>query len=73
MSLRSIIIELRVDLDNPEVGDPILIDLAKTHARAMVASALLVSGKRAPQVIVTSGDMFSAPEEIDLREDELHG
>jgi hypothetical protein len=61
-------ITLRVDYSDKQ-KDEIMVQAAKMAARHLLAQAALISEKRKPQIAVTCGDMFCAPEEIEILDD----
>lgn len=66
--MRTINIELRFDDDTPEKVKVIEI-AAKMAAKHLFTTALLVSGKRKPQIAMHGSDFFSSAEEISLADD----
>jgi len=66
--MQTITIELRVDFDtvDAKLKEPIMLDLAQQKARELLTDALLIAGKREPQIMVTSGDFFATTKEIGL-------
>lgn len=69
--MRTYTIELRVDFDTleRESKEKAMENVVRTHARAIKTAALLLSDKRKPQIMLTSGDMMEADKEIDLAEE----
>jgi hypothetical protein len=63
-------IELRVDYSDKQ-KDEIMVTAAKMAARHLLAQAALIAEKRKPQIVVMCGDMFTAPEEIEILDDVL--
>lgn len=61
-------IELRYDTSDPEKVK-ILHDAAKIAAKHLFTTALLISDKRKPQIVLHCDDMFCTEKEISLAED----
>jgi len=70
--MRTIKIEIRCDLEDPE-KDKIMIQAAREAAKTLLATVALISGKRRPQIVLETGDMFHANAEIDLLTDDEIG
>lgn len=67
MATKTITIELRVDYDTPE-KEALIVKAAKRAAKHLYTTALLVKDQRQPQIALSSGDMFTAKEELLLDE-----
>lgn len=63
MAAKKWIIELRTDHDTPE-QDNTIRDIGRQLADQWYTSALLIKGKREPDVAYFSDDMFEGREEI---------
>lgn len=68
MTLRTYVIELRTDHDDPE-KDSICIESMRQAAKHAFTQASLLADKRKPQIAFRSGDLFEREAEIDLAED----
>jgi len=68
MAIEKFIIELRVTVENDDMRK-VLIELGRSNALGWVTSAMLISGKRKPQISFTHGDFFEGEKEISLGED----
>jgi hypothetical protein len=64
-NMRTITIELRIDDDNEEKVQ-LIEEAAKQAAKHLWAQALLIAGKRKPDLAVRSEDMFAGSREIEL-------
>src|SRR4051812_43489618 len=68
MAPRTFTIELRVDHDEPtEENDKVILDAVALSAKHLLATAMLLKGRRRPQVMVSNGDMMAINEEVDIR------
>ena len=66
--MRTITVELRFDDDTKEKV-AVIEKAAKSAAKHLFTTALLVSGKRKPDIAVFGSDFFVEREEISLAED----
>jgi hypothetical protein len=66
--MRTIKIELRIDMDNPD-KDELLINSARMAAKHLLTTAMLISGKRPPLISLETGDMFEGNKEVSLADD----
>lgn len=73
MSLNTYTIELK--LDAPEENHEAMQQIIKQYARDALASAMLLTTGKAPQVIARTEDAFYDQNEIDLLDpsDNVHG
>ena len=68
--MKTFTIELRVDFEEKsEEKDAIMLEAAKAAAKHLYTTALLISGKRKPDIGMHTSDMFAGSEEISLAED----
>lgn len=66
MAQQTYTIELKVDTS--EEGHAALTEITKQYARDLLASAMLLSPGRTPQVIARTTDAFYSTEEINVLE-----
>ena len=68
--MKTFTIELRVDFEEKSAEkDEIMLNAAKVAAKHLYTAALLISGKRKPDIALHNSDMFAGSEEINLAED----
>ncbi len=61
-------IELRVDVQDSQ-QEQVIKDAAKQVAKHLKTLAILMGGRRTPQIALYGSDFFSPEEEIDLADD----
>ena len=69
--MKTIRIEMKVDFDTDgkEEREKLLLDAAKVAAKHLLTTALLIQGKRKPQIALMTDDLFTGQEEIELADD----
>lgn len=65
--MRTFTLELRVDFDNEDQYETVKQQLLES-GRQIYAVALLISGKRQPQIALHSTDFFHGNEDFDITE-----
>jgi hypothetical protein len=68
MSMRTYMIELRVDFEDKE-KEEIMLTACKAAAKHVFTTAVLIADKRKPQIALQSGDHFAPAEDIMLADD----
>lgn len=66
--MRTYTIELRADFVD-EAKHDILLEMARTAARELLANALILKDKREPQISLETGDMFETNKDMFLLEE----
>ena len=64
--MQTITIELRCDFDtaNKEIKEPIMLKIAQQIARELLTKATMIQDRRAPQIMIASGDFFSETKDV---------
>ena len=62
----TITIELRVDFDtaNAKKKNPAMLKVAQRIARELLTKAMMLQDQRAPQIMVTDGDLFCETKDV---------
>ncbi len=68
MVLKTYVIELRTDYDDPSKDETIL-QAVRTGEKHMLTTSMLIADKRQPSIAIQVGDLFESEKEISLADD----